>query len=105
MKRCHDIWLLGGRECICVLTLQADVSRSSKSGDRGTKEVYLTPGAPVDIPSQYFVNQSMDEVQRLDGMVEKGSSQGVSQGHSSDDSSCNGRKSEGPNETLCFSSL
>lgn len=25
----------------------------------------------MDIPSQYFVNQSMDEVQRLDGMVEK----------------------------------
>lgn len=38
-------------------------SPSSKSGGHGTKEVYLTPGDPMDILHLYFVNQPVGEVQ------------------------------------------
>ena len=77
-------------------------SQSSKSGGHGTKEVHLTPGGPEDIPHLYFVNQPRGEVQRQSRMVENGLSQGVSQGRSSVDSFCNGRRSEGPNMSIEF---
>ena len=77
-------------------------SQSSKSGSHGTKEVYLTPGDPVDILHLCFVNRPMGEVQRQSRIVENGLSQGVSQGRSSVDSFCNGRRSEGPNMSIEF---